>query len=222
MWKWNRGRLSGSFPEGPFVLISNHSSYFDWLLLDTLLTKLYQRDVRFVASRKVHRHPVGKLLCHHCQVIEIAENSPAKAAATMLRFLKQATPDTVLVVFPEGTRSRTGEQLPGYRGAAWAARRAGLPIVPTALCGLWELWPPQRSLPTLRRVGLSLEVFSSITLTKTCSDQELTDQAMARIYEHVLADRQLRAPASFAATPANACIPTQSRVDSAKLTRGRP
>ena len=53
----------------------------------------------------------------------------------------------VVGIFPEGTRTRTGDLLPLQRGAALIALRAGVPVVPVALIGTfkpirWRVWRP--------------------------------------------------------------------------------
>jgi 1-acyl-sn-glycerol-3-phosphate acyltransferase len=55
-------------------------------------------------------------------------------------------------VFPEGTRTSDGRLGEFRRGALLAARRAGCPILPLAICGAFEAWPRGRSLPRPLRI----------------------------------------------------------------------
>ena len=74
-----------------------------------------------------------------------------------------------LVVFPEGTRSITGEMLPFKTGAIHIAARVGCPILPVAVQGTGKVWPPQSSL--IRGGPVSVKVMPPITLTKKESRQ---------------------------------------------------
>jgi len=94
-----------------------------------------------------------------------------------------------LGVFPEGTRSRTGEKLPCSESAALMARRCEAVIVPVALCGFWEVWPPHQKLPRLKRVGLSIHFLPSINPKEFADDQAAVNYAMDRCYALVLHKR---------------------------------
>ncbi len=58
----------------------------------------------------------------------------------------------ILLLFPEGTRSRDGELQPPKNGAAMIATMADVPIVPTYVEGTFEAWPIGRRLPRLKKI----------------------------------------------------------------------
>jgi long-chain acyl-CoA synthetase len=60
-----------------------------------------------------------------------------------------------ILIFPEGTRSETGELLPFQPGVGLMARRLGVPVVPVRIEGLWELFPADASWPKSGRVRLA-------------------------------------------------------------------
>ncbi len=60
-----------------------------------------------------------------------------------------------ILIFPEGTRSETGELLPFRPGVGLMARRLGVTIIPIRIEGLWDLFPPDASWPKSGRVRLS-------------------------------------------------------------------
>ena len=194
LWRWNRGRLTGTFPAGSFVLVANHGSDFDWMLLDALARDRFGRAVRFVANLKVNQNALWRLLIRERQAILVDYRAARRAAVAMYRLLRDQAPDEarVLGVFPEGTRTRTGHMNPPSRGAAWVARKAGVPLVPVALCGPFELWPPQRRWPTLRRVGLAVHVLAPLDPSEFPDDQQLIEEAMRRVAEVVEAERGAR------------------------------
>lgn len=191
LFRWNRGQVHGRLPGGSFVLVANHSGHFDWMMLDLLFRQGSGHDrLRFVANDKVLSTPILRTLARQRRAIVLEPGEELRVAAKMVRLLKRADDETwVLGVFPEGTRSRSGRQGPSMKGAALVARRAGVPVVPVALCGFWELWPPQRSVPTLRRVGLSVHVLEPLQPADFADDQSLVDEAMRRVYTIVDAAR---------------------------------
>jgi 1-acyl-sn-glycerol-3-phosphate acyltransferase len=55
----------------------------------------------------------------------------------------------VLLMFPEGTRTRDGNLGQVKTGPAFISARAGVPIVPTILKGAFEIWPKGKKIPRL-------------------------------------------------------------------------
>ena len=49
-----------------------------------------------------------------------------------------------ILMFPEGTRTRDGSVGPLHPGVKLIAQKAGVPIIPTAIHGLYEMWPRTR------------------------------------------------------------------------------
>jgi len=192
LWWWNRGKVHGILPNGEFVLIANHSSYFDWLLLYDLVRRRFRHKPIFCAKMKVYLNPFWRMLVVRCRAVVTSEASKTAAIRNMLREMRE-TKDSVkpaLIIFPEGTRTRNGTMNSSHQGAAWLARKLRIPIVPVALCGFWELWPPSNRFPTLRKVGLSIHVMDAINRQSFEGDQEVVDATMERIYETVLEERK--------------------------------
>ncbi len=67
--------------------------------------------------------------------------SPAALKTTYRRAAESLTSGTSLIMFPEGTRTRTGELGPFQEGAFRMARKLKVPLVPVTLKGMFELHP---------------------------------------------------------------------------------
>src|SRR5436189_923831 len=95
-------------PDGPVVYASNHSSMFDiWALAATL-----PGSVRFVGKQELVKIPlVGRAMVTAGHVV-IDRPHPRRAVEAYARAGAVIKGGVSAVVFPEGTRSRTGELLP--------------------------------------------------------------------------------------------------------------
>lgn len=62
--------------------------------------------------------------------------------------------DELLGIYPEGTRSHDGRLYKGKVGVAAMALGAGVPVVPCAMVGTFEIQPPGKKLPKIRRVTI--------------------------------------------------------------------
>lgn len=191
LWCWNRGKIEGELPSGPVVVVANHGSYLDWLLLSIVTRRKFGRHIRFLAKPKVAQNPWFRLLLDASAAIVLNDGHNGCAIVTALRALQgnDHINNHTLGIFPEGTRSRIGMRLPCSEGAAALARRANATLVPVALCGFWEVWPPQKRLPVLRRKCLSVHFLEPIHPNGDSDNIALVHQVMDRAYEVVERER---------------------------------
>ena len=118
---------------GAFVFTPNHQSHLDILLL---LAYLPGRT-RFAAKRELWQHPVVGAVLDTLGMVPIERDEAERA----IDALNRAGARDSLVIFPEGTRSPTGELMPFKKGAFVLAIASGLPVVPVVLRGTRRLMP---------------------------------------------------------------------------------
>lgn len=122
--------------KGPVIFICNHLSNSDGLVLHDVLKDL---DVTFVAGVKLSQNVVTSLALEYINIIPINPNSADKAAITAtVKLLKSGKS---ILIFPEGTRSRTGSLIKARRGVLLLAKLTGVPIVPLGIEGTEKLLP---------------------------------------------------------------------------------
>lgn len=117
--------------SGPAVLVANHSSYLDGFALVAALPI----GPRLVVKEGLTAYPlIGGLLgkFRHLAVDRTSVGARVAAAARMVEALRHGDS---LVVFPEGTFSRSPALLPFRLGAFSAAVESGHPVVPVAVRG---------------------------------------------------------------------------------------
>ena len=191
IWFRHNRSVYGSLPDGPTVLVANHGSYLDWLLLQVVSRRLFQRRIQFIAKERVARHPLFGAVVRATESLVVEEAKKARVLAQAAKILNSHDTEErpIIGIFPEGSRSKNGEPLPAISGAAWLARKCRVPLTPAALCGFWEAWPPHRLLPPLKRRHLSIHFLAPLDSATFPDDQAATDAAMNAIYEVVLREK---------------------------------
>jgi 1-acyl-sn-glycerol-3-phosphate acyltransferase len=116
-------------PSGPVIFAANHRSFWD-IPVHVIASP---RPIVFMAKQELYRGPVTRWMWRSLGGFPVRrETADIRAIDTALALLERGD---VVGVYPEGTRSRTGEMLPFLKGAAWLALRTGAPIVPCGLKG---------------------------------------------------------------------------------------
>jgi 1-acyl-sn-glycerol-3-phosphate acyltransferase len=124
-------------PNGSYVFASNHLSYMDTPVVLSQIPVQF----RFLAKKSLFSIP---LLGHHLARaghIAVPKDNPREAVKSMSeagRVIRER--GISVLIFPEGGRSLTGLQ-PFREGAAYIAIKAGVPVVPIALTGTFEVLP---------------------------------------------------------------------------------
>lgn len=121
--------------DGAFILAANHQSYLDPPLVWLGLTPILKRKLWFVTTEYVWRglkKVFGQRGIDWMGILPIVQADKAKVVALALDHLRAGEP---AVIFPEGTRNRTGQPvlLPGKTGVARLALGTGAPVVPIGL-----------------------------------------------------------------------------------------
>lgn len=124
--------------DRPVMYVSNHSSMFDiWALSATL-----PGSIRFVAKQELFKIPLlggAMRAAGHISIDRAARKKAFEAYDEAARMIRNGISSPV--VFPEGTRSRTGELLPFKNAPFGLAIAAQVPIVPVYVHHTFEILP---------------------------------------------------------------------------------
>lgn len=153
-WMW-LGDITGThnIPKHPCILIANHESYLDFLLIGYSLVKVVCIPFQFWAKSKVTRHHLWKKYSEIFSAIEVGKDG--RISELMEISAKAIEQGSYICIFPEGTRSRTGEFLPFKQGYLKLASAYGLDVVPIYLENTFDAWPPQNRLPRRKRCNVT-------------------------------------------------------------------
>lgn len=133
-------RYAERVPDGPVIFVSNHASFFDvWALQATI-----DRPLRFVAKKELTRIPVFGAAFRAAGHIVIDRKNRQAAFAAYDAAGERIRSGVSAVVFPEGTRSRTGDLQPFKKGPFVLAIAARVPIVPVYVANSFDIMPKGR------------------------------------------------------------------------------
>ncbi len=128
--------------ERPFVLMTNHQSVFDIAaIVLTLPTEFH-----FVAKKELAYIPFfGWALAWSGVGVMVDRSNHDRAVASLKAAAERVRGGARVIIFPEGTRSPTGELQAFKSGGFHLAIQAGVPIVPATVSGTLKV-TPRRSL----------------------------------------------------------------------------
>ena len=181
LWTFRVGGTMPANPRNPYVVVSNHESFVDILLISHL-----PWEMKWLSKKEMFRIPVGGWLMRMARDIELDRKDPARSATAMAQCRDRLADHVSVMIFPEGTRSTTGDLLPFKDGAFRLAIEAGVPILPLAVHGAATALPKHdwrfgrstaevRVLEPISTTGLGLE-----------DQEQLKAQVRARIVEELV------------------------------------
>ena len=119
------------------VIVANHVSHLD----APVLLQALGVDFRAVAKKEVFYVPGFNSVLRFAGFIEVDRADRAQATRAIARAVDALKGGACFLIFPEGTRSRTGQLGPFKKGGFVVAMDAGSRIVPVALEGTRALMP---------------------------------------------------------------------------------
>ncbi|HEY2797904.1 MAG TPA: lysophospholipid acyltransferase family protein [Thermoanaerobaculia bacterium] len=120
--------------DGLYVIASNHESFFDIPVLFASLPM----PVRFLAKRNLFRLPFLGWAMSAAGFVAVDRADHSHGKEMLDTALSRLRDRRSLIVFPEQTRTRTGELSPFKSGAAVFAIKAEMPLLPVAIAGTFR------------------------------------------------------------------------------------
>lgn len=141
----------------PFVLVANHSSHLDALVLAAVLPASLRRDAYPIAAGDTFFRSSASALfaALALNALPMWRRNAGRHALSDLRARLHAG-RSVFILFPEGTRSRDGAMAAFKPGIGMLIAASDVPVVPCAIHGASEAWPPHHRLPRPRRIRVRI------------------------------------------------------------------
>ena len=128
-------RGSHNIPStGPVLICSNHIHNFD----PVIIAMYCRRQIRFMAKAEAFEWPVLGYLIKAVGAFPVKRGgSDISAIRTSIKYLKEGQ---AVGIFPEGTRSKTGELGEAHQGVMMLADSARATLVPVGIVGQYKFW----------------------------------------------------------------------------------
>ena len=136
--------------RGPAVLVCNHISFVDALLVGGSI----RRPVRFVMYFRIFQIPLLRFIFKTAKAIPIAS---AKEDETLLAYAFEKIDEElrdghIVCIFPEGGITKDGEIQSFRPGIEKIVERRPVPVIPIALGGIWGSWFSRQSGGGIRKI----------------------------------------------------------------------
>jgi 1-acyl-sn-glycerol-3-phosphate acyltransferase len=157
LWLWLLGaRLGVSgieyLPAEPSVVVANHASYLDGIILTAVLPARFT----FVIKNEMSKVPFVSFFLARLGSLFVDRSNHQRAATAARRILNLATKKNSIAFFPEGTFSAEPGLKRFRNGAFTIAQRGDLPVVPVIIHGSRKMLPAKMWLPVPSKLDVSI------------------------------------------------------------------
>lgn len=164
------------FPdEGGALVCANHQSFFDPILVGLTC----DRRLNYLARKSLFKVPLLK------HIIRFMDSIPVDRSGGGIEGLKETLKrlrrGELVLIFPEGTRTRDGELAPLKPGFCALVRRGRTAVVPVAIDGAFHAWPRTAKLPRLARIHIEIGEPIPPELAEQLTDEQLVAELSERI-----------------------------------------
>jgi 1-acyl-sn-glycerol-3-phosphate acyltransferase len=181
-------------PEGPYMIIANHTSYFDIFLLYSLLPN---HRFLFMGKSELLSYPLIKTYFKRLN-IPVYRKDRLKAAKAFIQAKQAIAEGWSVVIFPEGgIPDKCPKMIPFKIGAFKLAKSAGVPIIPITFIDNYHLFSDPEEILGLAHPGISrvhLHPVISKEEVAATSEQELCDKTFDLISAPLIARGLMEKP----------------------------
>lgn len=154
-------------PERPVLFVSNHQSNFDIPVFFAAINK----QVGFVAKAELYKIPVFSKWIEAIQSVSIDRGDARQSLKAIDEGIQLLQKGYSLVIFPEGTRSKSSQMQEFKKGSLRLATKPGMPIVPVTLNGTYKIFEEHNRITSAE---VDLTVHDPI-YTKDLSKEEINE-----------------------------------------------
>lgn len=147
-------KINGSenIPKGNFILASNHQSHLDILICGYLCVPRKFTYIGQVDKYEGFQAFLRNIFYAFGGVIPVNRKDEVSKKEATLKAINALKKGYSLVIYPEGTRSRTGEIQEGKLGIAKIFLKTKVPVLPLGIKGTFELMAPGKETPRFKKI----------------------------------------------------------------------
>lgn len=135
-----------------YVFVANHQGAYDIFTIYGFL----EHNFKWMMKIGLRKFPVVGISCQAAGEIFVDNSSPAAIKQTMQKAEKTLRNGMSVVVFPEGSRTKTGKMGRFHTGAFQLAMEFQLPVVPLTIDGAYDVLPRGSWLPRFGKIILTI------------------------------------------------------------------
>lgn len=174
VWVISKGKKQ--VPKGPYILVSNHSSYYDIFFMYSLMPN---HRFLFLGKSEILSYPLVKTFFKKLN-IPVHRKDRSKAAKSFIQAIKAVDNGWSLIIFPEGgiPDENLPQMIPFKDGAFKLAKRCKIPIVPMTFTDNYKLFSDPDKLLGRAHPGVSRVYYHPVITPEqyeNWTEQELSD-----------------------------------------------
>ena len=145
--------IDSPIPEGPYIIVANHSSYLDIFFMYSILPK---HPFLFLGKGEILSYPIIRTYFKGLN-IPVYRKDRSKAATSFILAKKAVKEGWSLVIFPEGGIPDEGSpaMIPFKKGAFKLAKALDVPIIPVTFTNHYKLFSDPTNILGPARPGIS-------------------------------------------------------------------
>jgi 1-acyl-sn-glycerol-3-phosphate acyltransferase len=173
----------------PFIVASNHASYFDDFIVPSLFLKRYDTKLHIYVNSRFYDNFFIKKFLDHYECLPVAVRKDVKDPVLRKKLNDKAYKKALsglnegryVVIFPEGGRSKDGKLKKAKNGAVRLAIHARVPIVPVGLIGTYDIMPKGAFFP--RFIKARVKIGKPLTYDKYYNLTKKTHEEQRKVYD---------------------------------------
>ena len=163
----------------PYIFTANHQSQYDIFCLQGW----FDWDFRWLAKKELFQIPIFGPALRRSGSIPVDRASGRKALKSLAEAAERIKNGCSVIIFPEGTRSPDGALRSFKVGGMVIAIKAGVGVVPMAICGTRKILPKGKLLPRSGEVVIRLGTPVDASSFDLKQKQELADHLHSKVAE---------------------------------------
>ncbi len=176
--------------DRPFIVAINHTSYFDIFVLPAIIIPKLNKKMSALVNSYYWKSFFTRFFLNIWEAIPVfvekEKKSKEKNEQSLEKAIKYLREGRILMIFPEGTRSKNGKLKKAYTGIARLAVKSRVPVVPAGIIGTNKILPVGKFFPRFARcdVKIGKPMYFDKYYNKELSKKQLrliTDKVMQMI-----------------------------------------
>ena len=171
--------------HGPMIIAPNHQSYLDGALVSIGLPMKILKDSYFYATEEHVQGSFRQYYARHNNIIIMERGNLRDSILKLAEVLKQGKN---IIIFPEGSRTRTGRLTDFKKTFAILSRELQVPILPVCIRGAFEALPRSRHFVSPHKI--EVEFLAPVVPDSNLSYDEIANQVKLAIHRRMSAEQK--------------------------------